>query len=637
MGGLVAAWTLAQAGGYDVTVYQRGWRLGGKGASGRNAGKHQCIEEHGLHVLMGFYRNAFTVLKSIYDEVGRRPPPPQGAIIPFADAFRGWDDCTFSQRWNGRWDFFSVSFPPHPGTAPWDPPGPPGPFDDVLALVGEATRLLFDLLDKLLLPSLANQLATVANAVRAVTRPAQGLALQISAKALEDLDIAQQLQTLWKIAGPTILARKRLRWLWMAATFVGGNLIGMVRDGLVDPAPDFSRIDHLDYREWMRRNLAGLGCPDDLAWDSPFVQGLYDLAFSQSTTLAAGVTLRVVMKMGLGYRGHVAYKMQSGMGDVVFAPLYLALENQVKFRFFHRVRALHLDASGRRIGSIDVEEQVGLAAPYDPLVSVNGHPCWPNEPKHALLAAAYQNARTANGNVPPFDFERDAPSPFATATRSLVKGTDFDVVVLAIPVGALPGICGELAVDPRFAAMLTLRTVQTQCVQVWLSCPLADLEPAADAPMVISYVRPFNSWVDMSQLLAQEEWPANTVAQVAYFCEDLVPAEAPNSGRTRVAANVRRFLGDPGNGDVLDLWRLFDRAAHEVHRYERANTDASDGYVLSEADATRLRLTPDASGFANLALAGDWVRSELNAGCLEAATMGGLDAARGILAGTVHP
>src|SRR5436190_12543586 len=44
---------------YDITVYQMGWRLGGKGASGRNRDQNMRIEEHGLHIWMGFYQNAF--------------------------------------------------------------------------------------------------------------------------------------------------------------------------------------------------------------------------------------------------------------------------------------------------------------------------------------------------------------------------------------------------------------------------------------------------------------------------------------------------------------------------------------------------------------------------------------------------
>jgi uncharacterized protein with NAD-binding domain and iron-sulfur cluster len=39
---------------FDVTVYTPGWRLGGKCASGRGEGPAERIEEHGLHVWLGF-------------------------------------------------------------------------------------------------------------------------------------------------------------------------------------------------------------------------------------------------------------------------------------------------------------------------------------------------------------------------------------------------------------------------------------------------------------------------------------------------------------------------------------------------------------------------------------------------------
>ena len=41
-------------GAFDVTIYQMGWRLGGKGASGRDA-KTGRIEEHGLHRTRAFF------------------------------------------------------------------------------------------------------------------------------------------------------------------------------------------------------------------------------------------------------------------------------------------------------------------------------------------------------------------------------------------------------------------------------------------------------------------------------------------------------------------------------------------------------------------------------------------------------
>ena len=49
---------------FDVTIYQIGWRLGGKCASGR--GEHDRIEEHGLHLLGGSYENAFRMLRAAY-------------------------------------------------------------------------------------------------------------------------------------------------------------------------------------------------------------------------------------------------------------------------------------------------------------------------------------------------------------------------------------------------------------------------------------------------------------------------------------------------------------------------------------------------------------------------------------------
>ena len=56
-------------GKYQVTVYQVGWRLGGKGASGR--GPADRIEEHGIHIWMGFYENAFRLLRECYAELNR--------------------------------------------------------------------------------------------------------------------------------------------------------------------------------------------------------------------------------------------------------------------------------------------------------------------------------------------------------------------------------------------------------------------------------------------------------------------------------------------------------------------------------------------------------------------------------------
>src|SRR5262249_36831918 len=84
--GMAAAFELTRpqhAGQFAVTVYQLGWRLGGKGASGRGpAGR---IEEHGLHLWMGFYENAFRLMRECYAELGR--DPRQCPIADWRDAF----------------------------------------------------------------------------------------------------------------------------------------------------------------------------------------------------------------------------------------------------------------------------------------------------------------------------------------------------------------------------------------------------------------------------------------------------------------------------------------------------------------------------------------------------------------------
>ena len=69
----------------------------------------------------------------------------------------------------------------------------------------------------------------------------------------------------------------------------------------------------------------------------------------------------------------------------------------------------------------------------------------------------------------------------------------------------------------------------------------------------------------------------------------------------------------------------------------RVNLVDSDRYVLTEKGMAAKRLAAGQSGFVNLALAGDWVATDLNSGCLEAATMGGRAAGAAINGGTVIP
>ena len=104
----------------QVTVYQMGWRLGGKGASGR--GPNGRIEEHGLHVWLGYYENAFRLLRECYEEL---------ATNPKGRSFGTWRDAFFpdphvgvsEKSTSGAWAHLTVDFPPAAGE-PGDPQSP---------------------------------------------------------------------------------------------------------------------------------------------------------------------------------------------------------------------------------------------------------------------------------------------------------------------------------------------------------------------------------------------------------------------------------------------------------------------------------------------------------------------------------
>ncbi|MBT5875969.1 MAG: NAD(P)-binding protein, partial [Candidatus Latescibacteria bacterium] len=99
IGALATAFEITEEEGweekYDLTVYQMGWRLGGKGASGRNMAPEYAsrVEEHGIHVWGGYYQNAFRVMRVCYDYLNkhniRQPDAPLGtyrkAFSPLAN------------------------------------------------------------------------------------------------------------------------------------------------------------------------------------------------------------------------------------------------------------------------------------------------------------------------------------------------------------------------------------------------------------------------------------------------------------------------------------------------------------------------------------------------------------------------
>ena len=72
--------------------------------------------------------------------------------------------------------------------------------------------------------------------------------------------------------------------------------------------------------------------------------GTHDLGFAyrdgnpRAPQIAAGQAINAGCRFFFTYQGSLFWRMKAGMGDVVFAPMYLALRLRgVKFRFFHRL------------------------------------------------------------------------------------------------------------------------------------------------------------------------------------------------------------------------------------------------------------------------------------------------------------
>ena len=117
-GSMAALWALTSlpnaSDRFDITVYQMGWRLGGKGASGRNAAFGHRIEEHGLHVWGGFYRNAFRMMREIY-----AAQPADGRLFKqWSDAFKRHSNVLLEEHVDGRWMQWPIALAEDPLDGP---------------------------------------------------------------------------------------------------------------------------------------------------------------------------------------------------------------------------------------------------------------------------------------------------------------------------------------------------------------------------------------------------------------------------------------------------------------------------------------------------------------------------------------
>ncbi|HEX7611005.1 MAG TPA: FAD-dependent oxidoreductase [Solirubrobacteraceae bacterium] len=643
---------------FEVTIYQPGWRLGGKCASGRNLSRGGRIEEHGLHVWFGFYDNAFRMTRSVFDELDR---PAHHPIPDIERAFDGCDDLVVADRSGPTSHTFHIRFPRN-GAELGGEHVLPGFWEITASMCEWAARRLERVEHRRAYPlrAAARLLRLAGPHVAAlITHPRvaggdrRHRRSEVAARLLA-ASLTRARDCLWeRVVRDRCEADARLRLFFTTFDTFASALAGIVADGVLEHG--WEVINDRDLCEWLVDHGAKqvtVGVTP--AQRAPLLRAVYDLAFAYpggdvaAANAAAGAAMSNLLRLLFTYRGSVLYKMRAGMGDTVVAPMFEVLcRRGVRFEFFHAATGIRLSEDGTLVDGVEVVPQVGLAGgAYDPLIPVEGLDCWPNEPLWDQLEDGER--LRARG----IDFEQQA-NPLDCEPRVLRRGEDFDSVVLAIPVGALHAIASETAAaHPRFARMLrSAQTVSTQGIQMWLSNTSAQLgwswgeNSVGETPDEL-----LSTWCDMSYLLAAEGWPEETnVNGLAYLCGILPEPylEGANASPASVRDNARQFLESHagslwpaavrvagGNGfDWAVLADPEDRTgpARLEAQYCRANTHGSDRYVLSTAGSIARRLRAGESGVENLVLAGDWTRNGIDGGCVEAAVTSGMQAARVLL------
>jgi uncharacterized protein with NAD-binding domain and iron-sulfur cluster len=469
------------------------------------------------------------------------------------------------------------------------------------------------------------------------------------------------------VTGPVRAAEKALadaldlRRRWILLELGAAIVRGILTDGVLNKG--FNAIDQYDFKEWLQRH----GVSEPVLSSAP-VRSVYDLVFgfaggdTKAPNVAAGTGLRNLVRTFFRYKGAITWKMQAGMGEAFFAPLYEVLRRRgVVFHFFHRVERLRLSDDRQKVDVIDIavqatvkEDVVREHGGYQPLRTVKGLPCWPSAPLYEQLAEGDQ-LRDGNINL------ESAWTPWRDpGRRTLRRGEDFDDVVLGISLGALPHLCQELiGARQDWRDMVEhVKTAQTQAFQIWLNRDVDALGwGGPERNQGCTYLEPLDNWADMTQVLAWEDWPEeHQVRTIVYFCGPMTDAERipppftdpdfPATQEERVRQQAVEFLQTsigplwphattPQNPDGLNWNLLVDptgaRGADRfTYHFWRANVDPSERYVLCLKGTTKYRLPAGGSGFANLYLAGDWVLTNVNSGCVEAAVMAGMQASRAI-------
>jgi uncharacterized protein with NAD-binding domain and iron-sulfur cluster len=652
--GLTAAYELSspdQPNPPEVTLYQLGWRLGGKCASGRDPSAGFRVQEHGLHVFFGFYDNAFAMLRDCYAQLDLS----KDRYKTLWDALQPYDQITVTEEIGGKQVPWVINCPPLPGL-----PGDPNP-PSLWSILCSVLKWLLETHSSILDGLEGNQslVQRVEGKLHRAVALAEGLHKVAVAHEKGDHEM---LAALIRGAAQDLLERvqaragfdDKLRRLLTLFDFVAANALGGLEDGfLLDPYHAAQRVNDMEYRDWLSSHSIL-----HLAEKSAVLRALYDLIFAYpgGDVNAQGNVAAGAMFLGLfqlwQYRGSILWKMKTATGDIVAGPLYkLLLKRGVKFEFFSRVDALTPAADGETIDTVTIGRQVTLTSgTYQPFIRVNDLDCWPSEPLYEQIDNGNLLQQQKVDLESPWSSWAHAPPPV-----TLKRGQDFDDVVLAISVAALPPICGQLAnADQRWQRMMDeVQTVETMNVQLWFDRTLQQMGwGGKDGTLLGGYdVSQLDTWADISEVLPSENWGTNGPRNASILCGPMKGPAQPPLGDPTYPATAQKAITAAAADFLQDhsaaLWPALNQngsfdwnalhAAPEIKgpdrllaQYIRPNIFPSERYVMSCAGTIEARIRADDTGFANLTIAGDWIDNPQNLGSFEASVMSGKLASRAL-------
>jgi uncharacterized protein with NAD-binding domain and iron-sulfur cluster len=604
---------------YAVTVYTLDGLLGGKGASTRNERTGNRIEEHGLHVWFGFYDNAFSLMRQVYDEYDKSK---------LGDHFIGCDEIVLAEKLD-TWVLHS-----------YKPPQNQLKLGEAVEIdYWEAVERTLDwIVDRWAHISVHNRRGIV-RLLGALLGPV--LRLFMPSLRVRQVGVHDVLSDAYAafLAGVGSLARalaQRMR------PFKVSNRLTKLANGLLARRTDKLRAGdprHIAGAPHVARRLSARRVADDLPlgetshsqavaevlgrflewfqdrWLDPEKEAKSDVRLLMYTVDTLTAVLNGVVKDGLNDKGlatiddrdfrewlfeHGASRETidrapfiRGLYDLVFGfrdgdtdqpdlAAGKALQACIRLAFTYKDRLAFKIRDGmgdavflplykvlkekRGVEFCFCHEVDELHVADGAVTAVTGRRPVLERPYEPLYRGTWPSS--PRWNLAPDDpgpAEQPPMEQFTLTRRSRDAqeadvGDSFDEVVLAISGGSLEAVCQQVcAAVPRFAEMVAnTHTIATQSAQLWLTSTLAEKGWRYGTNSVLSaYDVPLSTYAGMEHLIAKEKWPAKAgVKDIAYFCGVLKEDGAPASEDADRTIRALSFLSRPdGEAEQFD-WNL---------------------------------------------------------------------------------